>query len=43
MQTKLFDDPVYKHRAVASLTEHVESLRKTPRQKKRQKKERNTR
>ena len=43
MQTKLFDDPVYKHRAVASLTEHVESLRKTPRQKKRQKKERTTR
>ncbi len=35
MQTKLFDDPVYKHRAVASLTEHVESLRKTPRQRKR--------
>jgi hypothetical protein len=35
MITKLFDDPAYKHRAVASLTEHVESLRTTPRQRKR--------
>jgi TetR/AcrR family transcriptional repressor of nem operon len=35
MLTKLFDDPAYKHRAVASLTEHVESLRTTPRQRKR--------
>jgi TetR/AcrR family transcriptional regulator, transcriptional repressor for nem operon len=35
MQTRLFDDPVYKRRAVASLLEHVESLRKTPRQRKR--------
>jgi TetR/AcrR family transcriptional regulator, transcriptional repressor for nem operon len=32
MLTKLFDDHAYKHRAVASLTEHVESLRTTPRQ-----------
>ena len=35
MITKLFDDPAYKHRAVASLTEHVQSLRTTPRQRKR--------
>ena len=35
MLTKLFDDHAYKHRAVASLTEHVESLRTTPRQRKR--------
>ena len=35
MISKLFDDPAYKHRAVASLTEHVESLRTTPRQRKR--------
>jgi AcrR family transcriptional regulator len=35
MITKLFDDPSYKHRAVASLVEHVESLRTTPRQRKR--------
>ena len=35
MLTRLFDDPAYKHRAVASLIEHVESLRKSPRQRKR--------
>jgi TetR/AcrR family transcriptional regulator, transcriptional repressor for nem operon len=35
MLTKLFDDPAYKHRAVASLTEHIKSLRTTPRQRKR--------
>jgi len=35
MQTRLFGDPVYKRRAVASLVEHVESLRTAPRQRKR--------
>src|ERR1700730_14967384 len=34
MLTRLFDDPAYKHRAVASLIEHVESLRNSPRQRK---------
>ena len=34
MLTRLFDDPAYKHRAVASLIEHVESLRKSRRQRK---------
>lgn len=43
MQTMLFHDPVYKHRAVASLTAHVESLRKTPRPQKRQRKRRTPR
>jgi AcrR family transcriptional regulator len=35
MQTRLFDDPVYKRRAGASLLEHVNSLRRTPPQRKR--------
>jgi TetR/AcrR family transcriptional regulator, transcriptional repressor for nem operon len=35
MLSRLFHDSAYKHRAVASLTEHVESLRTTPRQRKR--------
>ena len=35
MQARLFGDPVYKRRAGASLVEHVESLRKSPRQRKR--------
>ena len=35
MITKLFDDDAYKHRAVASLTEHVARLRTTPRERKR--------
>ena len=35
MLTRLFDDPAYKHRGSASLIEHVESLRKSPRQRKR--------
>jgi AcrR family transcriptional regulator len=35
MQARLFDDSVYKRRAVASLVDHVESLRKTSRQQKR--------
>lgn len=35
MLSRLFHDPAYKHRAVASLTEHVENLRKTTRHAKR--------
>jgi TetR/AcrR family transcriptional regulator, transcriptional repressor for nem operon len=35
MLSRLFHDPAYKHRAVGSLTEHVESLRRNPRQAKR--------
>jgi TetR/AcrR family transcriptional regulator, transcriptional repressor for nem operon len=35
MLSRLFHDPAYKHRAVASLTEHVESLRTTTRPRKR--------
>lgn len=35
MLSRLFDDPAYKHRAVASLTEHVEGLRRSPRHEKR--------
>jgi TetR/AcrR family transcriptional regulator, transcriptional repressor for nem operon len=35
MLSRLFHDPAYKHRAVASLTDHVENLRKTTRQTKR--------
>jgi TetR/AcrR family transcriptional regulator, transcriptional repressor for nem operon len=35
MLSRLFHDPAYKHRAVASLTDHVESLRRTTRQTKR--------
>jgi AcrR family transcriptional regulator len=31
MLSRLFHDPAYKHRAVASLTEHVEGLRRKPR------------
>jgi AcrR family transcriptional regulator len=34
MLSRLFHDPAYKHRAVASLTDHVESLRRSPRQRK---------
>ena len=34
MLTRLFDDPAYKHRAVASLIEHVESLSNSRRQRK---------
>src|SRR5438034_712113 len=34
MLTRLFDDPAYKHRAVASLVEHVKGMRKSPRQRK---------
>ena len=32
MLSRLFHDPAYKHRAVASLTDHVENLRRTTRQ-----------
>jgi TetR/AcrR family transcriptional regulator, transcriptional repressor for nem operon len=35
MLSRLFHDPAYKHRAVGSLTAHVESLRRNPRQAKR--------
>jgi TetR/AcrR family transcriptional repressor of nem operon len=34
MLSKLFHDPAHEHRAVASLTDHVEGLRRTPRQRK---------
>ena len=34
MLSRLFDDPSYKHRAVASVSAHVESLRRSPRQRK---------
>jgi hypothetical protein len=34
MQARLFGDSVYKRRAVASLVDHVESLRRTSRQRK---------
>ncbi|HEY4397047.1 MAG TPA: TetR/AcrR family transcriptional regulator [Acidimicrobiia bacterium] len=34
MQTRLFGDPVYKRRAGASLIEHVEGMRKSPRRRK---------
>jgi TetR/AcrR family transcriptional repressor of nem operon len=34
MLSKLFHDPAHEHRAVASLTDHVENLRRKPRQRK---------